>query len=68
MADDYGHEDLKVGVGYALEGVSLWCVHPVTKAPVKLLTVEPEFARRIAEQLTLRSFECEDARGKNTGG
>jgi len=35
---------------------------PDDETEVITLTVEPEFARRIAEKLTINSFECEDLR------
>jgi hypothetical protein len=60
--NEYGNSEIKIGVGYTVEGVQLYVPHPVTGRAVLVLTVEPEFARRIAESFTLRSFECEDAR------
>lgn len=59
--------DFRIGVGSSEEGVVLFITDPVTGDPKPLFRVEPEFARRLAESLTLRSFECEDER-KRQGG
>lgn len=58
-------EYITVGVGYALQGVRLAMQDPDDPNEVITLTLEPEFARRVAQSLTLRSFECEDARRKH---
>lgn len=69
-ANEYGNSELYVGVGMSEQGVHLYVKHPKTGEPLPVFIVEPEFARRIAESLTLRSFECEDVRREeeNTGG
>lgn len=64
MAKEY----ITVGVGHSLEGVKLAMQDPDDKTEVITLTVEPEFARRIAEKLTLNSFECEDLRRATNDG
>lgn len=69
---DEPNENIQVGVAFNLDGVHFFLHNPVTNQPQRVFRVEPEFARRIAESLTLRSFECEDARreaqGKSSGG
>lgn len=72
MTNEYGNAPIKVGVGHSLEGVQLYGSTPDGE-PVRLLQLEPEFAREIAACLTMASFECEDARGeagpgKSSGG
>jgi hypothetical protein len=64
MAKEY----ITVGVGNSLEGVKLAMQDPDDENEIITLTVEPEFARRIAEKLTLNSFECEDLRRKHIEG
>jgi hypothetical protein len=61
MAKEY----ITVGVGHSLEGVKLAMQDPDDENEIVTLTVEPEFARRIAEKLTLNSFDCEDARRRH---
>lgn len=54
---------LDVGVAPTLEGVYLFALLPDgTRKPLLLLA--PDFAREIAQSLTLRSFEVEDMRGE----
>lgn len=54
--------DFQIGVGANTEGVHLFIADPKTGQPRPLFRVEPEFARELAQSLTLRSFECEDQR------
>lgn len=62
-------EYITVGVSYTLDGVKLHMHDPDDPTSLITLTVEPEFARRIAERLTINSFECEDLRAQtNPGG
>lgn len=62
--NEYGNTELYAGVGMSLQGVHFFIKNPVTGEPLQVAIFEPEFARRIAESLTLRSFECEDERRK----
>ncbi len=64
MAKEY----ITVGVGHSLEGVKLAMQDPEDENEIVTLTVEPEFARRIAERLTINSFECEDLRRATNDG
>lgn len=68
--NEWGNYDVSVGIGFDTQGVHLYIPDPDTNEPRRVFIVEPEFARRIAESLTLRSFECEDARRaeKSSGG
>jgi hypothetical protein len=60
--NEYGNYALGIGTSFTLEGVHLWVKDPASGKTVKLLTLEPEFARRVAERLTIDSFSCDDAR------
>lgn len=59
-------EFVHIGVGHDEGGVYLYVQDGGGKSR-NVFTVEPEFARLLAERLTLRSFECEDLRRKNQG-
>ena len=60
---------LHLYVAATTAGVHLFTEDPETKERKQLFVAEPEFARDIAQNLTLRSFACEDLRReKNVGG
>lgn len=61
-------EYITVGVSHTVDGVKLHMHDPDEPTSLITLTVEPEFARRIAERLTICSFEVEDERRKLGGG
>ena len=65
--NEYGNTRIPVGVSSDIGGVSLWTMHPETGEHIRLLRLGPEFAREIAQQMTLNSFECEDLRQKLFG-
>lgn len=65
--NEYGNGPLGVGTSFTLEGVHFWVKDPASGRTVKLLTLEPEFARRIAERLTIDSYNCDDARREAKG-
>lgn len=70
MAKKYGRgndPEIRIGVGASLEGVFLCLTDIKTGEPKPIFRVEPEFARELAQSLTLRSFECEDARKEQDG-
>lgn len=60
--NEYGNYDIRIGVGHDINGVQLYIKHPITGEQVRVMQVEPEFARTIAHNFTLASFECEDLR------
>lgn len=62
--NEYGNGDIHVGVGHGVEGVTLYGKDVDTGQPVALLRIEPDFARRIAQMLTLSSWACEELREK----
>lgn len=70
VTNEYGNEHIEVGIERDINGVGLWTRHPVTGEPVRMIRVEPEFAREIAASMTIASFECEDLRRqeKSSGG
>lgn len=64
------NEDVLVGVAHDINGVYLLTKDKDdTKAGRVMLRIEPEFARTIAQNLTLESIRCENLReGKPSGG
>lgn len=69
MTDNpHGHRMLELYVAATMEGVRMFYVDPDTGERKGIFVVEPDFARRIAENLTLRSFAVEDMRKENIGG
>lgn len=67
VTNAYGNGEIAIGVANDLRGVQLWGRHPETGEPILIWILEPAFARQIAEQITINSFECEDERGKYRG-
>lgn len=65
--NQYGNTPIAVGVGWDEKGVHLF-VRDENGQPRRVLILEPEFAREVAQNFTLCSFECEDARRKSSGG
>lgn len=65
--NQYGNSPLITGFSHDITGVSLWVKHPTTGQNLRVFTVEPEYAREIAQNLTLQSFKVEELR-KSTGG
>lgn len=62
MPNEHGNDEIKVGFSHDITGVSFWVVNIITGEQVKILTVEPEFARNIAREYTLESFKVDDLR------
>jgi hypothetical protein len=67
--DEYGNYHVNVGVGMSLKGVHfLFDKDEKTGEYQTCVTFDPEFARRIAMNLTIASYQCEDERRKSSGG
>lgn len=67
--DEYGNVYVNVGIGMSLRGVHLlFDKNEETGEYRSCLTLDPEFARRVAMNLTIASYDCEDRRRKSSGG
>jgi hypothetical protein len=60
---------VRVGIQATIGGVQLYAQEPGDEMPVYhlLKDLDPEFAREIAQSLTLRSWEVERMRGQTPG-
>lgn len=70
MTNEYGNGPMHVGIGEDENGVHVYIRHPKTGQPIRVMQLEPEFAREIAMNMTLASYRCEDIRRekKSSGG
>lgn len=57
-----------VGISEDENGVHVWVRHPKTNEPIRVMTVEPDFSREIAMNMTLASYRCEDIRREKSSG